>query len=175
MSPIASCRQLESVSPLVMATQLTAKEASETLQPNLVALCVIMLTLSTLALSLRMWSNYINPAHNWWWDDFFAVITLVSSERTRPCERETCAHLYYSHSSLQKPASSSGGSNSVLVNMRQPHPRTIWPRGPKSFSLPPFSMTATSHFPSFRHSSSIVAFSNAPTYGLPRRYGLLVS
>ncbi|KAK6208474.1 putative secondary metabolism biosynthetic enzyme [Pestalotiopsis sp. IQ-011] len=59
-----------------MATRLTAEEASETLQPNLIALCVIMLTLSTLALSLRMWSNYINPAHNWWWDDFFAVITL---------------------------------------------------------------------------------------------------
>lgn len=98
MSPIASCCHLESVSPPVMAAQLTTEEASQTLQPNLIALCVIMLTLSTLALSLRMWSNYINPAHNWWWDDFFAVITLVSSDRTRPREGELCAHMQYSRS-----------------------------------------------------------------------------
>ncbi|KAI1142337.1 hypothetical protein F5Y05DRAFT_370569 [Hypoxylon sp. FL0543] len=59
-----------------METQPTAAEANESLQPNMIALCTVMLTLSTLALSLRMWSNYVAPSHHWGWDDFFAAITL---------------------------------------------------------------------------------------------------
>ncbi|KAI1206599.1 uncharacterized protein F4807DRAFT_226546 [Annulohypoxylon truncatum] len=59
-----------------MATQLTAAEADESRQPNLIALCTVMLISSTLALSLRFWSNYVAPSHHWGWDDLFAAITL---------------------------------------------------------------------------------------------------
>ncbi|KAK8030029.1 hypothetical protein PG993_011320, partial [Apiospora rasikravindrae] len=59
-----------------MATQLTAAEAGDNVQPNLLALCSIMIALPTVALSLRLWSNHITYAHRWGWDDFFAVLAL---------------------------------------------------------------------------------------------------
>ncbi|OTA63675.1 hypothetical protein K449DRAFT_381413 [Hypoxylon sp. EC38] len=62
-----------------MEMQLTAAEAEENMQPNLIAFCTVLLVLSTSALSLRLWSNYVTPSYIWGWDDFFAVITLVSS------------------------------------------------------------------------------------------------
>ncbi|TGJ85287.1 hypothetical protein E0Z10_g3505 [Xylaria hypoxylon] len=60
-----------------MATQLTAAELNDTLQPNLIALCTTLVALSTLALSLRLWSNYITLGYRWGWDDVFATLTLV--------------------------------------------------------------------------------------------------
>ncbi|KAI0431573.1 hypothetical protein F5Y09DRAFT_330270 [Xylaria sp. FL1042] len=59
-----------------MAIDLTVAEMNETLQPNLIALCTITIVLSILALSLRVWSNYIVSSYRWWWDDLFAAITL---------------------------------------------------------------------------------------------------
>ncbi|KAI1176670.1 hypothetical protein F4777DRAFT_545477 [Nemania sp. FL0916] len=59
-----------------MTTQLATTGMNESLQPGLVALCVIFLVLSTLALSLRLWSNYITFDYRQGWDDFFAALTL---------------------------------------------------------------------------------------------------
>jgi hypothetical protein len=56
---------------------LTPAQALETQQPQLIALCTVMLVLSMSALGLRLWSNYIATNHRWGWDDFFAIITLV--------------------------------------------------------------------------------------------------
>lgn len=60
-----------------MVAEATPADANESLQPGLIALCTVMLVLSILALGLRLWSNHIVPSHQWGWDDFFAVITLV--------------------------------------------------------------------------------------------------
>ncbi|KAF2969951.1 hypothetical protein GQX73_g3598 [Xylaria multiplex] len=62
-----------------MATNLTTAEMNENMQPNLIAMCIAILFFSTLALSLRFWSNYVTPSYRWWWDDFFAAITLPFS------------------------------------------------------------------------------------------------
>ena len=51
-------------------------EASK--QPNLVALCTVMLTLATLAVLLRCWSVFVSPTHKFGFDDFFAILALVS-------------------------------------------------------------------------------------------------
>ncbi|OTA96138.1 hypothetical protein M434DRAFT_393220 [Hypoxylon sp. CO27-5] len=59
-----------------MEMQLTTAEANQSRQPNLIALCTILLVSSTLALSLRLWSNYVTPFYHWGWDDFFAAMTL---------------------------------------------------------------------------------------------------
>ncbi|GAW22663.1 hypothetical protein ANO14919_122050 [Xylariales sp. No.14919] len=59
-----------------MATNSTATKTEEDMQPNLIALCVATLVFATLALSLRFWSNCVTPSYKWWWDDFFAAITL---------------------------------------------------------------------------------------------------
>ncbi|KAI0539788.1 hypothetical protein GGR58DRAFT_463416 [Xylaria digitata] len=59
-----------------MTTNLTTAEMNESMQPNLIGLCVATVFLSTLALSLRFWSNYVTLSYRWWWDDFFAAITL---------------------------------------------------------------------------------------------------
>ncbi|KAI0179745.1 hypothetical protein GGR52DRAFT_587285 [Hypoxylon sp. FL1284] len=59
-----------------MTTQLTAAASNDSLQPNLIALCTIMLVLSTTALSLQLWSNYIIASHRWGWDDLFAASAL---------------------------------------------------------------------------------------------------
>ncbi|KAI3340659.1 hypothetical protein F4824DRAFT_517121 [Ustulina deusta] len=59
-----------------MAKDLTAAEMNETVQANLIAMCSVIISLSILALGLRFWSNYVAPSYRWWWDDFFAAITL---------------------------------------------------------------------------------------------------
>ena len=51
-------------------------EASE--QPELIALCTVMLSLATLAVLLRCWFVFVSPTHLFGLDDFFAIIALVS-------------------------------------------------------------------------------------------------
>ena len=51
-------------------------EASE--QPNLIALCTVMLAFATLAVLLRCWSVIVSPTHIFGLDDFFAMLALVS-------------------------------------------------------------------------------------------------
>ncbi|KAI0533064.1 hypothetical protein GGR58DRAFT_517203 [Xylaria digitata] len=60
-----------------MATQLTAAELNDTLQPSLTALCTTLVALSALALGLRLWSNDVTLGYRWGWDDVFATLTLV--------------------------------------------------------------------------------------------------
>lgn len=56
--------------------EVRSLEASK--QPDLIALCTVMLTLATLAVFLRCWSVFISPTHKFGFDDFFAILTLVS-------------------------------------------------------------------------------------------------
>ena len=47
-------------------------------QANLIALCTVMLTLATLAVLLRCCSVAVSPTQRFGFDDFFAVLALVS-------------------------------------------------------------------------------------------------
>lgn len=49
----------------------------ESQQPQLIALCTVMIALSTLAVLLRLWGGRI--VRDQWiaWDDIFAIIALV--------------------------------------------------------------------------------------------------
>ena len=51
---------------------------NESKQADIIALNVVMLVAASLALGLRFWSNYLSPSHRFGYDDFFALITLVS-------------------------------------------------------------------------------------------------
>ncbi|MCJ1225694.1 hypothetical protein MMC12_002343 [Toensbergia leucococca] len=61
-------------------------EASK--QPELIALCTVMLLLATLAVLLRCWSISVIPAHRFGFDDFFAILTL-------PFIISECALIYW--------------------------------------------------------------------------------
>ena len=48
-------------------------------QPELIALCTVMLILAALAVILRCLAIFLSKTHRFGWDDIFAVVTLVSS------------------------------------------------------------------------------------------------
>ena len=58
-------------------TRGSSLEAND--QPNLIALCTVMLILATLAVLLRCWFVFVSPAHKFGLDDFFAILALVSN------------------------------------------------------------------------------------------------
>lgn len=62
---------------IVSTMEVSNLEASK--QANLIVLCTVMLTLVALAVSLRCWSVFVSPTHKFGFDDFFAILALVSS------------------------------------------------------------------------------------------------
>lgn len=50
---------------------------TDDLQPNLTALCSVLIALSTLFVSLRCWGAIIIKDHRLGLDDLFAALTLV--------------------------------------------------------------------------------------------------
>ena len=46
-------------------------------EPTVAALCVAMMILSVLAVILRVWSRLTSKKQRFWWDDWFAITSLV--------------------------------------------------------------------------------------------------
>ena len=57
---------------------MEARNLEASKQANVVALCTVMLTLATSAVLLRCWSVFVSPTHKFGFDDFFAILVLVS-------------------------------------------------------------------------------------------------
>ena len=49
--------------------------------PEIVAVSVILTILSIIALALRVWSRFISKNQGFWWDDWFALASLVCAAR----------------------------------------------------------------------------------------------
>ena len=49
--------------------------------PDIVAIAVVMTIVSILALALRVWSRLISKSQGFWWDDWFALSSLVCAAR----------------------------------------------------------------------------------------------
>ena len=47
--------------------------------PGVAAFCILMIILSILAVILRIWSRYTSRRQRFWWDDWFAIASLVSA------------------------------------------------------------------------------------------------
>ena len=45
--------------------------------PMIVAVSAVLTILSVMALALRVWSRLISKDHRFWWDDWFALSSLV--------------------------------------------------------------------------------------------------
>ena len=45
--------------------------------PDVVAVSIVMTVLSIMALALRVWSRLMSRNQNFWWDDWFALASLV--------------------------------------------------------------------------------------------------
>ena len=45
--------------------------------PGLVGLSVVMMVLPTIAVALRFWSRLTLKGQRFWWDDWFAIASLV--------------------------------------------------------------------------------------------------
>lgn len=49
--------------------------------PEVTAFCIVMIILPTIALALRIWSRLTPKSQRFWWDDWFAIASLVCSAR----------------------------------------------------------------------------------------------
>lgn len=47
--------------------------------PGVTAFCILMIISSILAVILRIWSRYTSRKQKFWWDDWFAIASLVST------------------------------------------------------------------------------------------------
>ena len=114
--------------------------------PEIVAVSVVLTILSTIALALRVWSRFISKNQGFWWDDWFALASLVcaarysndqlSSSRLTDLSKamRACSDLPRSPMGLQRVWSSYKSSRSestcfrsqVLLRCCQPfHPRYL--------------------------------------------------
>ncbi|KAM0794501.1 hypothetical protein BDR22DRAFT_922698 [Usnea florida] len=53
-----------------------AESPGPTRGPGLTALCIVMIILSILAVTLRVWSRLLSKNQRFWWDDWFAIASL---------------------------------------------------------------------------------------------------
>ena len=49
--------------------------------PEIVAVSVVLTILSIMAVALRVWSRFISKNQGFWWDDWFALASLVCAAR----------------------------------------------------------------------------------------------
>lgn len=49
--------------------------------PEITALAIVMMILPTIAVALRVWSKITPKSQNLWWDDWFAIASLVCVAR----------------------------------------------------------------------------------------------
>lgn len=49
----------------------------DTQQPDVIAVCVVLVVESTAFVAIRSWSSYMQPNHKFGWDDAFTLLTLV--------------------------------------------------------------------------------------------------
>lgn len=53
-----------------------AESPNSTRGPGLTALCIVMIILSIVAVTLRVWSRLLSRNQRFWWDDWFAIASL---------------------------------------------------------------------------------------------------
>ena len=49
--------------------------------PEVVAFSIVMIILPTIAVALRLWSRLTPKSQRFWWDDWFAIASLVCTAR----------------------------------------------------------------------------------------------
>ena len=67
---------------------MSPAEVDESQQPGLIALCVVMLTLSVVSVCLRCYSIRVSGTHMFGYDDAFAILTLVCAIPIPPWKQE---------------------------------------------------------------------------------------
>ncbi len=51
--------------------------------PNVLAVAAVMISLSTIAVGLRVWSRFVGNKAGLWWDDWLSLAALVRKAQSR--------------------------------------------------------------------------------------------
>ena len=84
-SCLSTGKQVSSATRKSFGTKMDLDSSQTHGVPGLMALSMVMTVLPTIAIALRIWSRLISKGQGFWWDDWFAIGSLVSNPTTATC------------------------------------------------------------------------------------------
>ena len=137
---------------------MEASPSGDNRGPTLIKVDITLLTLSTIAICLRIWSRLTSRTQGFWWDDWLAIATMVSSP-VRPIAGYIPDIKHRSHSLSPPKHSHSNGFPSDTVAMLQISLPRIYLPDCATYSHKDRCVRSPSPCPNIQFSASMRAFS----------------